>query len=234
MLYPAIGIPMLRKGLLSRFGQFKYIRCLQRAGATIQMLVPGAASVDVGEAVSQCDGFLFPGGPDIQPDLYGQAPLPACGEPDAMRDAFELSLLKAVLAAEKPLFCIGRGMQLLNVAYGGTLLQDIRNEQEYQHFDFFHRASATHPVELAPDSLLAKLLEADFISVNSLHHQAVDKIGQGLFPSASSPDGFLEAVEPEGYPFCLAVQWSPQYTAAGTPAQRQLFRAFADACRRQG
>ena len=71
MLYPAIGIPMLRKGLLSRFGQFKYIRCLQRAGATIQMLVPGAASVDVGEAVSQCDGFLFPGGPDIQPDLYG-------------------------------------------------------------------------------------------------------------------------------------------------------------------
>lgn len=231
MLYPTIGIPWWEKGMFCRLKQINYTRCLQRTGAVAQFLVPGRGSENARDIVDKCDGFLFPDGPDIQPLLYGQEPLAGCGKTDAGRDAFELSFLREALAVRKPLFCVCRGMQLLNVAFGGTLIQDIHYEQEYQHFDFLHRASATHPVELAEDGFLAALLDSDYITVNSLHHQAVDVVGDGLEIGADSPDGFVEALELEGYPFCLAVQWSPQYMAATTPAQQKLFQAFVDACR---
>ena len=86
-------------------------------------------------------------------------------------------------------------------------------------------------MELDPYSLLADVLKGDTVSVNSLHRQAVDTIGEGLFASADSPEGFAEALEIEGYPFCLAVQWRPEYMAVRTPAQQKLFQAFVDACR---
>ena len=122
-------------------------------------------------------------------------------------------------------------MQLLNIAFGGTLMQDIHLKQEYQHADPLHRATATHPVEIDPDSFLAYLLDTDTLSVNSLHHQAADEIGEGLWIPADSPEGFAEALELEDYPFCLAVQWHPEYMAGRTPSQQRLFQALVDACR---
>ncbi len=160
-----------------------------------------------------------------------QKRLSICDDPDAKRDEFELALLQAALDAQKPIFCIGRGMQLLNVALGGTLIQSIRFYQEYQHADPLHRSTATHPVDLDPESLLSWILDTDTLAVNSLHHQAVDDLGKGLLISADSPEGFPEGLELAGYPFCLAVQWHPEYMAPRTPAQQKLFQAFTDACR---
>ncbi len=231
MLYPTIGVPLMGNGILRRCEQYQYTRCLRNAGASVQLLALHAFPSAVDAALAQCDGFLFPGGPDIGPELYGQAPLPSCKEPDSARDDFELLLLRAALEAHKPLFCIGRGMQLLNVIFGGTLMQDIRLKQDYQHSDLLHRTTATHPIDIDPNSLLAYLLDTDTLSVNSLHHQAVDEVGEGLWVPADSPEGFAEALELDDYPFCLAVQWHPEAMARRTPTQQQLFRAFVNACR---
>ena len=231
MLYPTIGIPRMGTGLFRQYDQYQYTRCLRRAGASVQTLALHASPAAVENVLETCDGFLFPGGPDIHPERYGQDRLPSCQEPEPARDDFELFLLGAALEAQKPLFCIGRGMQLLNIAFGGTLMQDIHLKQEYQHADPLHRATATHPVEIDPDSFLAYLLDTDTLSVNSLHHQAADEIGEGLWIPADSPEGFAEALELEDYPFCLAVQLHPEYMAGRTPSQQRLFQALVDACR---
>lgn len=231
MLYPTIGIPRMGTGLFQQYDQYQYTRCLRRAGASVQTLALHASPAAVENALETCDGFLFPGGPDIHPERYGQDRLPSCREPEPARDDFELLLLGAALEAQKPLFCIGRGMQLLNIAFGGTLMQDIRSKQEYQHADPLHRATATHPVEVDTDSFLSYLLDTDTLSVNSLHHQAADEIGEGLWIPADSPEGFAEALELEDYPFCLAVQWHPEYMAGRTSSQQRLFQALVDACR---
>lgn len=231
MLYPSIGIPALGKDLLHPYLQYKYTRCLDRAGASPELLSGNASPTAIKAALDKCCGFLFPGGPDIHPELYGQLASPGCGLPDRKRDHFELALLTKVLDAQKPVFCIGRGMQLLNIALGGTIIQDIKPRQEYKHMDFLHRAYATHPIELDPDSLVSRLLASDTATVNSLHHQAVDEVGKGLWIAADSPEGFPEALELEDYPFCLAVQWHPEHMTGHTPIQQKLFQAFVDACR---
>lgn len=234
MIYPIIGVPKLGDSLLRQYFQYKYSRCLRKAGATVQILTPDARPEAVESALKRCSGFLFPGGPDIQPQLYGQLAEPGCGLPNPVRDAFELALIQGALAAGKPLFCICRGMQLLNVTLGGTLIQDIKARQEYNHQDFWNRTSATHPVEIDQDSLLYRIFGADVATVNSMHHQAVDEVGEGLWIAADSPEGFPEALELDGYPFCLALQWHPEFMASQVPVQQALFQAFVDACRRQG
>lgn len=231
MIYPTIGIPLPGNGMFHRCTQIWYARCLRRAGANVQFLKLHPYPLAISGALEQCEGFLFPGGPDLGLEQYGQERLPGCSEPNPARDEYETLLLREALNAQKPLFCIGRGMQLLNILFGGTLTQDLRLKQEYQHMDPWHLTSATHPVEIDPESLLADLLDADTAAVNSLHHQAVDEPGKGLFICADSPEGYPEALEIEDYPFCLAVQWRPEHMAARTPAQQRLFQAFTDVCR---
>lgn len=231
MLYPTVGLPRMGRTPFLYYEQCLCIRCLRRAGATPLLLPVSDSPSALNAALEQCDGFLFPGGPDIQPERYGQERLTVSDEPDLARDAFEFTLLSAALEARKPLFCIGRGMQLLNVAFGGTMLQTTRFQQEYQHYDPLHHTTATHPVDLDPEGLPAYLLDSDTAAVNSLHHQAVDDLGDGLWISADSPEGFAEALQIDDYPFCLAVQWHPELMALRTPAQQRLFQAFTDACR---
>ena len=164
--------------------------------------------------------------------LYGQLRQPGSEKSNEARDNFEMALLLAALEAEKPIFCINRGMLLLNVALGGTLYQDLKSRQQCEHFDFWHRSVAAHPVELDPDSFLAKQLKTDVLTVNSIHRQAIDNLGKRLWICADSPDGFPEALEMEDYPFCLAVQWNPEFMTRKTPVQRKLFQGFVDACRK--
>ena len=161
----------------------------------------------------------------------GENRLPACGESDPERDESELLLLRAALENYRPLFCIGRGMQLLNILFGGTLMQDMGPNQEYRHLDLLHHTTATHPVDIDPDSLLFRILGSDTASVNSLHHQAVRDVGEGLWIPADSPEGHAEALQMDDHPFCLAVQWHPELMTARTPAQQKLFQAFVKACR---
>lgn len=232
MIYPTIGIPKLGSDLYCQYMQYKYVRCLRKAGAVVEIFVPGKTAEYMESIITRCDGLLFPGGPDICPQLYGKETEAGCGKTDPIRDAFELPLLKLALEAGMPLFCICRGMQLLNVALGGTLYQDIKPRQQCSHWDFWHRATATHSIELDTDSLVSEILGSDTASVNSIHHQAVNDLGKKLWVAADSPDGFPEALEIEDYPFCIAVQWHPEHMAARTPGQQKLFQVFVDACRK--
>ena len=229
---PVIGVPFMGTGF-HRYMQNKYTQCLERAGAEVRILKPTADEEQARRYLAECDGFLFPGGADIAPALYGQKRRPECGKPDRIRDGFERLLMRAVLKTGKPVLCICRGMQLLNVVQGGTL-------QTYRHADVPHRAGSTHPVELRPGSILAQIFGSDSILVNSLHHQAVDKLGKGLCAVAKSPDGFIEAIElrtgesagnPTGRPFVLGVQWHPEHMAAKDASQQKLFERFVSECR---
>ena len=236
---PVIGVPFMGTGF-HRYMQNKYTQCLERAGAEVRILKPTADEEQARRYLAECDGFLFPGGADIAPALYGQKRRPECGKPDRIRDGFERLLMRAALKTGKPVLCICRGMQLLNVVQGGTLLQDIKPLQTYRHADVPHRAGSTHPVELQPGSILAQIFGSDFILVNSLHHQAVDKLGKGLCAVAKSPDGFIAAIElrtgesagnPTGRPFVLGVQWHPEHMAAQDASQQKLFERFVSDCR---
>lgn len=228
---PVIGVPFMGTGL-HRYMQHKYTQCLERAGAEVRILKPTADPAQARRYLAECDGFLFPGGADIAPALYGQKRQPECGRPDRVRDGFERLFLRAALKTGKPVLCICRGMQLLNVVQGGTLTQDIKPLQTYPHADFARRAGSTHPVGLQPGSIAAQIFGAGTISVNSLHHQAVDKLGKGLCAAARSPDGFIEAIELRtGRPFVLGVQWHPEHMAAKDAAQQKLFERFVSECR---
>lgn len=228
---PCIGIPKMGSSPARRYMQHKYIACLRQAGAQVCVLKPTTSPQQILRDVARCDGFIFPGGPDIAPVLYGQKVASGCGTPNPVRDAYELPLLRSVLAAGKPVVCICRGMQLLNVAQGGTLLQDIRSMQTFQHADFFHRKTHTHPVTLAPNSLVEQIFGCAEMQVNSLHHQAVDHLGTGLRATAHSPDGFVEALEMPGYPtLLLGVQWHPEHMSARTPVQQKIFSQLIAAC----
>ena len=175
-----------------------------------------------------CDGLLLPGGGDIDPKFYGQERIPACGEPNVLRDTAEPLLLRAFLAADKPVLAICRGIQLMNVALGGDLYQDIKPFEHVPHNDHWGKI---HTVTVRRDTLLSRILGQDTVLVNSQHHQAVDKVAQGLVLSALSEDGIVEGIEKPDAKFCLGVQWHPEWLSAADPAMQGIFDAFVAACK---
>lgn len=227
---PVIAMPQMGHDLFRKYMKSKYVASLRRAGATvhwIELTNPEKAA----EEAAACDGLLLPGGADVNPQLYGQQPIEACGKPNALRDAAEPRMLQRMLAEDKPILGICRGMQLLNVYFGGTLFQDITGTQRCRHSRFATRARGEHQVSLAPDSHLRRIFGAT-ATVNSLHHQAVDCLGENLLCAAVSEDGFTEGIELAGHSFCLAVQWHPEHMSRHSKAQQALFDAFVQACRR--
>ena len=226
---PVIAIPQMGNDLFRMYMKSKYVASLRRAGARVRWI----ELTDVEKAVAEacgCDGLLLPGGADIDPRLYGQTPSEKCGKPHELRDTAEFPILKAFLETGKPVFCICRGVQLLNVAFGGTLHQDIKELQKCSHSDFKTKNKGTHRVKITPQTHLAAILGTEEETVNSLHHQAVDRVGEGLAVSAVSGDGFPEALEAVGHPFCLGVQWHPEHMSRFHPRQQKIFNVFAAAC----
>ncbi|MFJ1810476.1 MULTISPECIES: gamma-glutamyl-gamma-aminobutyrate hydrolase family protein [unclassified Streptomyces] len=179
-----------------------YPRLVQRAGGLAAMLPPDAPE-HAAAAVARLDGLVIAGGPDVEPVRYGAEPEPRTGPPARERDAWELALIEAALAAEVPLLGICRGMQLLNVALGGTLTQHIDGHAEA--VGVFGR----HPVKPVPGTRYAEAVEEE-TSVPTYHHQAVDRLGAGLIPSAYAGDGTVEAVELPSVNWVLGVQWHPE------------------------
>jgi putative glutamine amidotransferase len=171
------------------------------------------------------DGLVLAGGSDVDPALYGAPPHPETGEPDRDRDSLETALLREALDRDLPLFAICRGLQLLNVALGGTLAQHVEG----------HRCPgqpAAHPIAIASRSRLKSILEADEYVVNSRHHQCVDQVASGLVVAARAPDNVIEALELPGKRFVLAVQWHPEDRTDQPDAK--LFKAFRDAMKPPG
>ncbi|MEU6538802.1 gamma-glutamyl-gamma-aminobutyrate hydrolase family protein [Streptomyces sp. NPDC047000] len=180
-----------------------YPRLVQRAGGLAAMLPPDAPG-HAAATVARLDGLVIAGGPDVEPVHYGAEPDARTGPPDRARDAWERALIEAALAARLPLLGICRGMQLLNVALGGTLVQHIDGHAEVP--GVFGR----HPVKPVPDTLYGRTVPEE-ASVPTFHHQSVDRLGRGLVPSAHAADGTVEAVElPSSEGWVLGVQWHPE------------------------
>ena len=212
-----------------------YLSSLKRAGGTPRQLDP--AKDRLPDVLDDCDGVLLTGGADIDPKYYGAAERHPTTKPDPSRDEYELALARAALARDMPLFAICRGVQLLNVAAGGTLVQDIPSERPSA---VVHRlreppTSTPHTVEVRANTALASLLgpagRSSAVPVNSRHHQAIDEVAPAFAVSASAPDGIVEAIERPGATFCLGVQWHPEnYWRTGEFSS--LFKGFVDAARR--
>lgn len=179
-----------------------YPRLVQRTGGLAAMLPPDAPE-RAADAVARLDGLVVAGGPDVEPVRYGAVPDPRTGPPARARDAWELALIGAALERGVPLLGICRGMQLLNVALGGTLVQHIDGHAEVPG------TFGLHPVKPVPGTRYAAAVP-EVTSVPTYHHQAVDRLGRGLIPSAYAEDGTVEAVELTAAPWTLGVQWHPE------------------------
>ncbi len=225
---PVIGITNCRK-------LEDYRQAILHVSGEPRILDP---SMPIAEALSGIDGLLLTGGDDVAPAKYGESPHATTVAAEPGRDDFEIGLIAAARTRQLPIFAICRGIQVLNVACGGTLVQDIPSElpgalahslpippnQPY---------SLAHEVWLEKDSLLSTLMrerlsDADTCEVNSRHHQAVKDVARGFRVSATAPDGVIEAIEDPAQPFCLGVQWHPE-NFFRTGEFRPLFEGFLEA-----
>ena len=210
-----------------------YLSGLLEAGGVPIVLPLTSDPAHIARIVSACDGFLIPGGQDIDPACYGAQREPHTRRSATSRDAMERALVQAVIAADKPLLGICRGMQSINVALGGTLNQDVHASDSENAFDHVQRRPfdmPAHMVDVAEDSKLFEIVNAPRLGVNTIHHQSLDKLGEGLVVSAISPeDGVIEGVELPGARFVLGVQWHPEYMWRTRPHSKDLFRALVKA-----
>lgn len=214
-----------------------YFRALLTAGAGEPEIELVSASDAPGVRAEDYDGILFAGGEDVDPVFYGEDKRHASVQDHHPRDEFEFSLLDGALARWAPILGICRGVQMINVKFGGTLYQDLKEDAEaqleHQQTDLGKaRQEASHAVLVTdPESSLGAIVQG-VCRVNSLHHQAVKRLGRGLKVTARSEDGFVEAVEStDEYPFLMAVQWHPEEMAANSPEQREIFVRFVAKCR---
>lgn len=216
-----------------------YVEAVEEAGGIPLLVAPLATPDDVRAIVARVDGVLFSGCDDYDPADYGAARDPACGRIVPRRKAdTDRALFAAACAAARPIFGICGGMQLVNIACGGTLVQDIptRVPGALAHKGETEKPPAgalpTHTVEILPGTRLATLLCRARVTVNSSHHQAVERLGHGLAVSARAPDGVVEAVEAVDGRSILGVQWHPERTDRTDAARRALFSDFIDRARR--
>ena len=226
---PVIAMPLPGRSLFRRYMTSKYILSLWRSGAKVRIIPLENPEKAVARMLT-CDGLLLPGGTDINPQLYGQIRTEKCQAPNTLRDTGEWQMLDAFLSTGKPILGICRGIQLMNVYFGGTLHQDIRHLQQTNHDDFSGRGKGVHPVTFKPGTLLHHILGTQQELVNTMHHQALDRLGKGLICVAVSDDGFAEAVELSNHPFCLGVQWHPEHMSRKFPSQQRIFDAFVSSC----
>src|SRR5580658_731467 len=201
-----------------------YAEALRQAGIEPVLIPP-----EDPRRMAGLQGLLLSGGTDVNPARYGAPPHPDLETPDDARDEKEICLLDEALAADLPVLAICRGMQLFNVAHGGTLIQHLRNSAVHS-VPGGDKALPVHEILVEPDTRLAAILGEGVHAVNSRHHQAVERVGTGLRVTArSTPDGVIEALERSDRQFALAVQWHPEDQVRQDAGQRKLFEAFAAA-----
>jgi len=212
-----------------------YIRAIHRVGGTPVIIPPLMKEADWQLLLERVDGLLLSGGEDVAPRHYGQAHEAWMGGVDEERDAAELGLVSRWLSLRRPLLAICRGHQVLNVALGGTLYQDIAayipNALDHAYTPARPMENSVHSVELASDSRLAVILGGTTFEVNSAHHQAIQTTGDGLRTVGRAPDGVNEAIEHTTHPFCLSVQWHPEAMVKLSDTMWPLFKAFVDAAK---
>jgi putative glutamine amidotransferase len=209
-----------------------YVTALESAGI-VPVVVPPLSSNDaVGAILSRVDGLLLTGGEDVEPSLYGQPRSAKCGVSNEARDHTEIALVRSARAMRLPVLAICRGPQLLNVALGGTLIQDIPSEvpNSLGHNAREDRSARVHDVNIDEGSRIAAAVGGTRISVNSLHHQSVRDVAPGLKVTATAPDGIIEGLESDTDDWwAIAVQWHPEeMNDSPEPWDRGIFKAFAE------
>jgi len=214
----------------------QYIRALSTAGA-VPWIIP---LLDDDESTlraiyEQLHGVFFAGGVDVEPSAYSEPRTEVCGLSDPARDAVETTLFRWANADEKPVLGVCRGVQMINVASGGSLHQDIAHDRpaasKHDYFPqqgYHDRGMIAHQIFVEPGTKLHELVGSS-VSVNSMHHQAIKRLGSGLRPSATAPDGVIEGVEGVNGQFLLGVQWHPEELVNADEGMRRLFQAFVDA-----
>ena len=210
-----------------------YTEGIERIGGKPRVISRETPLGDVEKIIRQLDGMLFSGGVDVDPALYGAEREPECGPADQRRDALESEIFRICMDLRLPMLGICRGCQFINARLGGNLVQDVPKRFGKVHQMPKNGASAfDHDVRVVPGTMLFRLMDGD-IRVDSYHHQCVDRLADGLIPSAYAPEGFIEAYEaPEGEPFLMAVQWHPEKTLDDDMYSMRIFERFGQAMRR--
>jgi putative glutamine amidotransferase len=215
----------------------RYIQTLSAAGALPWMIPLVTDDETLRGIYDALDGIFLPGGADIDPVSYGTAPQAPCDKTDRDRDRVELALAKWAIADGKPVLGVCRGMQLVNVACGGALYQDLASQLpgsiKHDYLPFGGAGHArdylAHEITIAADSRLARLFGAGPAKVNSMHHQGIRTLAAGLVATAHAPDGLVEALEGPGPSYLLAVQWHPEALTERDASTRRLFAEFVEA-----
>lgn len=240
---PVIGIPACVKasdGMPFHAVGDKYVMGVVEGAGGLPLLIPALGELyEIRDLVARLDGLLVTGSlSNVAAHHYGGPPDRPESPQDPARDATTLPLIRAAIEAGLPLFCICRGLQELNVALGGSLHQQVHTrEGAFDHrapqvVDFDVKYGPRHPVDLAADGELARLLGATRIEVNSLHWQAIERLADGLAVEGRAPDGVIEAVRvKDARSFAFGVQWHPEYKVLENPVSLALFRAFGAAAR---
>lgn len=234
MKKPVIAlIPLVDAGRDSLWMLPGYLNGISAAGGIGVMLPLTDNDGDMEEILSRFDGFLFTGGHDVDPKIYGQEQTELCGELAPGRDTMEPKLLLRALEMNKPVFGICRGLQLMNAVLGGTLYQDIPVQfpSQTNHRMAAPYGRAEHTVQILPGTPFAALGIPETIGVNSCHHQGILALSPKMEPMAVAPDGLIEAAHIPGKNFACAVQWHPEFFPVEDPVSRIIFRAFVEACR---
>lgn len=232
---PCIGLTTYGQNAQGEYRLFAdYVEAVRRAGATTVLLPPGEPHVS--DWLDRIDGVVIAGGGDLDPSCYGGAAHPTLAEIDVARDRSDLDLLRALLVRRRPLLAICRGMQWVNVALGGTLhvhLPERARAEGEPVVDHRTETGAPLPHEVVIDerSRLASVMGVTRSSPLSWHHQAVDRLGAGVRVVARAPDGVVEAIEVDGYPGLIAVQWHPELTAVVEAEQQRLFDSLVASAR---
>jgi putative glutamine amidotransferase len=215
----------------------RYVRVLAAAGA-IPWIIP---LLQDDEETLRCiyealDGVFLTGGVDVDPAQYGEAPHDLCGRIDPARDWTELTLVRWAMRDGKPVLGVCRGIQVINVAAGGSLYQDMAaqypNGIKHDYFPTpggYTRESLVHQARLAPDSHLGRIIGLAEVEVNSMHHQSIKTLAPGFVPTAYAPDRSIEGIESQRHPFLIGVQWHPEELVSTQPYMQRLFSAFIEA-----
>lgn len=235
MKKPIIGVtPLFDDRRESVWMVAGYLNGIQQAGGIPVVLSLSNCEKEIEQIAKEFDGFLFTGGHDIHPSLYGEEKLPVCGKTCEYRDVFEKILFEKALKYKKPVLAICRGFQFMNAVLGGSLYQDFKSQAplaiQLIHSQEKPYVAAAHSVKIYRDTPLYDLIKADEIEVNSIHHQAVKVLSSRLAPMAIAPDGIIEAAYMPDEKFVLGVQWHPEFMYENDEAAARLFEGFVEAC----
>ncbi|WP_332628668.1 gamma-glutamyl-gamma-aminobutyrate hydrolase family protein [Halalkalibacter flavus] len=210
----------------------KFIRAVINGGG-VPIVIPIAKDELAEEWVSVCDGIILSNGEDVDPHSYGAVPDPKIQKTYGRRDQLEIAIVRQALNYNRPILGICRGITMLNVALGGTVIQDIEkfNLTALNHYQQAERSEPTHEVSISESSRLYKMINAKNIRVNSMHHQSIDQLSTDLKQVAMAPDGVIEAVEGvRKHPFLLGIQWHPEEMATEDVRMQQIFTDFIAEC----